>query len=82
MCTNMAPAIKSMARSGLAMQQSNVNVLMRASGPRRFNGGSARNTMIDNGFVAATFAGARESSDARSRRRRTILVRCPGIVQG
>jgi hypothetical protein len=82
MCTNTALAIKSVARRGLAMQQSNFNAFMRASGPRRFKGGGARNTMITNVLFASTSNGAREPSGTRPRRRRTPLVRCPGIAQG
>jgi hypothetical protein len=78
----MALAIKSMARSGLAMQQSIFNAFVRASGPRRFKGGAACNTMINHVLLASTSNGAREPSGTRPRRRRTPLVRCPGIVQG
>jgi hypothetical protein len=82
MCTNMAPAIKSKARSDLAMQQSSFNALIRASGPQRFKGIGARNTMITHALVAPAPPGARGPSDAQSRRLRTIMVRCPGIAQG
>jgi hypothetical protein len=68
MCTNMAPAIKSKARSGLAMQQSSVNPFIRASDRRCFKGIGARNTMITHALFTSALPGARGPFDAQSRR--------------
>ena len=68
MCTNTALAIKSVARSGLAMQQSGFNAFVRASGPRRFKRIGARNTMINRVLFASILSGTHGPSDAQSRR--------------